>query len=238
MANYSKITIGVGKYSDIGHRLAPIVHSPNEELKKKILQRDGYTCKYCGFVSSKYQEVNFIGNGVSPKEDPRQEIKIENYVTSCSFCHQCFHIEKIDRMQSGTIIWLPEIGQAALNHIMRAIYVARISRGPMAEAAKTALETLLLRRQTAESILGTSDISTFSSVLNDFLELSEYKNRDKKLEGFKILPLDRRIIVENGLEFNQFPQVLAYWRSNQGPFGNFQVRDWEKMFSEVKNIGN
>jgi len=100
---YSKITLGVGKYSDIGRRLSPLVHNPSEDLKKKVFQRDGYACKYCGFVSSKYQEVNFIGNGVKPKEDPRSEMTIDNYLTACTFCHQCFHLERVERMQSGTV---------------------------------------------------------------------------------------------------------------------------------------
>ncbi len=56
--------------------------------------------------------------------------------------------------------------------------------------------------------------------MQDFLETDEYKVRMNKLKGFRILPLDRRIIKEGDLEFNQFPQILAYWRSKDGPFGD------------------
>jgi len=103
----------------------------------------------------------------------------------------------------------------------------------MADASKIALDTLMKRKQEAEKILGTGDTKVLASVLGDFLEAGEYRNRNEKLGGFRILPLDRRIIIENGLEFNQFPQVLAYWRSNQGPFGSTPSRDWLGLFAKA-----
>ena len=215
---YLRITPGVGGLSDAGRILPAKVYKIPDELKAGVLERDGHACRYCGFQSQKYQEINFVGQDDS--------IKSENYATACSFCYQCFHLEKIDRMQSGAVIWLPEIGQAALHHICRAIYVARISRGPMADAARDAMEALLQRKEEAVSRLGTDSPKILSSILRDFLESSEYRLRAKKLTGFRILPLDRRIIKEGELEFNQFPQVLAFWRSKDGPFGELPPRRW------------
>ncbi|MBI3440769.1 MAG: hypothetical protein HY052_03020 [Proteobacteria bacterium] len=137
-------------------------------------------------------------------------------------------------MQSGTVIWLPEIGQTTLHHVCRAIYVARISRGPMADAARDALEALLSRKEEAVRRLGTDSPKILSSILQDFLEGNEYKTRQNKLKGFRILPLDRRIIKEGDLEFNQFPQVLAFWRSKDGPFGDIPSRQWGQMFFHMR----
>lgn len=232
---YLKVTLGVSKCSDAGRPLFQGVHRPVDDLVNKVLERDKYICRYCGFTASKYQEVNFIGAGHKPKVDPRTDIKPDNYATACTFCHQCFHLDKIDAMQSGTVIWLPEIGQAALNHIVRAIYIAKISRGPIADAAKTSLETLLSRRKEAESILGTNDPKILGTVLRDFLESSEYSKRMSKLSGFRVMALDKRIIVEGDLEFNQFPQILAFWRSAQGPFGQVPSSSWGSMFEKVKD---
>ena len=233
--SYLKVALGVGKYSDTGRPLFQGVHRPSEELRNKVLERDKYICRYCGFTAAKYQEVNFIGKGHKPKVDPRTDIKPDNYATACTFCHQCFHLDMVDSMQSGAVIWLPEIGQAALNHIARAIYVAKISRGPIADAAKTSLETLLSRRKEAENILGTNDPKILGGVLRDFLESKEYGERMARLGGFRIMPLDKRIIVEGDLEFNQFPQVLAFWRSAQGPFGQVPSSSWGSMFAKLKD---
>lgn len=224
---YLRIMPGIGSLSDAGHFLSSDIHRVSDELKNQILSRDDHTCRYCGFQARKYQEVNFIGK--------KPEAKAENYATACSFCHQCFHLEKIERMQSGAVIWLPEIGQAALNHICRAIYVARISRGPMADAARDAMEALLARKAEAVSRLGTDSPRILATVLQDFLEVEEYKQRLEKMKGFRILPLDRRIIKEGDLEFNQFPQVLAYWRSKEGPFGDMPPRKWVELFYDVKS---
>ena len=224
---YLKITPGVSSLSDAGRILSGDVYKIPEDLKNEILTRDDHTCRYCGFQAKKYQEVSFIGGG--PKGGGA-----EHYATSCSFCHQCLHLEKIERMQSGAVIWLPEIGQAALHHICRAIYVARISRGPMADAARDAMEALLSRKEEAVSRLGTDSPKILATVLQDFFETNEYKERLNKLKGFRILPLDRRIIREGELEFNQFPQVLAYWRSKDGPFGEIPPRTWGDIFFRVQ----
>lgn len=224
---YLKITPGVSFLSDAGRPLSGDAYRVTEDLKNQVLTRDNHTCRYCGFQARKYQEIN--PSGKEPGGD------IENYATACIFCHQCFHLERVDRMQSGAIIWLPEIGQAALHHICRAIYVARISRGPMADAARDAMEALLARKEEATSRLGTDSPKILSTILQDFLEVKEYKARMSKLKGFRILPLDRRIIKEGDLEFNQFPQVLAYWRSKDGPFGELQPRQWGEMFYRVQD---
>lgn len=224
---YLRISPGISGLSDAGRILSPDVHQPAEKLRAEVLERDQHTCRYCGFQSRKYQEINYTGkNGQSGSAD--------DYSCACTFCHQCFHLERVERMQSGAVIWLPEIGQAALHHICRAIYVARISQGPMADAARDALEALLARKEEAKNRLGTDSARMLATVLQDFLEAKEYKERAGRLKGFRILPLDRRIIKEGDLEFNQFPQILAYWRSKDGPFGDVPPRRWTNLFYELR----
>jgi hypothetical protein len=46
----------------------------------------------------------------------------------------------------------------------------------------------------------------------------------KRFASLRIYPADRRIVREGDLEFNQFPQILAYWRSKDGPFGEIPPR--------------
>lgn len=193
------------------------------ELKTRIHERDDHTCRCCGFRSEKYQEIHFLNNNKS-------DLREDNLATVCIFCHQCFNLDQVNDMRSGALIWMPEISQEALHHIARAIYVARISQGPTADAARQALETIINRRKEAVARIGTDRPYILSMVLRDYLGAKHYAARDKKLDGIRLFPLDRRIIKEADLEFNQFPQILAFWRSKKGPFGGKSPPQWVNIY--------
>lgn len=195
-------------------------------LKQVIFERDDFTCQCCGFKSKKYQNIHFINRN-------DQDFDENNLATTCIFCHQCFHIESVSDMKSGVLLWLPEIEQAELHHIARAIYVARISQGPVAEAARTSLDFLMARQEEAKNRISTNDPYILATVLRDYLGPKHYSQREHKLDGIRLLPLDRRIIKEADLEFNQFPQILAYWRSKDGPFGGKPPPDWISIYQRL-----
>lgn len=196
------------------------------ELKQKIFERDGYTCQCCGFKSKKYQEILHKNQRLS-------DISEANLATVCIFCHQCFNLENVSKMRSGALIWLPEIDQPTLHHIARAIYVARISQGPVAEAARRALDVLMSRREVLKKRIHTDDPYILSMVLRDYLGEKHYAGRAEKLKGVRLFPLERRIIKEADLEFNQFPQILAYWRSKEGPFGGKVPPQWVSIYRQI-----
>lgn len=200
--------------------------SMTAELKKIIFARDEQTCQCCGFKADKYQDVHFLDNNL-------KNLSEDNLVTLCIFCHQCFNLEQATTMRAGVLIWLPEISQIDLHHIMRAVYVARISQGPMAEAARVTLDTLMGRREEARRRIQTDDPYVLSVVLKDFLTGKYYSERNEKLQGIRLLPLDRRLIKESDLEFNQFPQILAYWRSKDGPFGGRAPTLWTNLYKNA-----
>lgn len=195
-------------------------------IRQKILTRDEHICQLCGFKSQKYQDIHFVDGDLT-------NLQMDNLITACIYCHQCFDLEKVAEMRSGVLVWLPEISQADLHHIARAIYVARISQGSMAETAKKALETLMGRREEAKIRLQTDDPHVLSLVMRDFLGPRHYAMREKKLDGVRLFPLDRRIIKEGELEFNQFPQILAYWRSKDGPFGGKVPNQWKNFYAQL-----
>lgn len=205
---------------------APAEKKMPAALKTKIFERDHHSCRYCGFMSRKYQEVNFL-NG------DRDDWSEKNLVTACIFCQQCFIMDEISAMRSGVLLWLPEIEQHELHHIARAIYVARISQGPVADAARKALDSLMTRREEAKKRISTDNPYILSTVLRDYLGPKHYDMRAKKLKGVRVFPLDRRIIKEADLEFNQFPQILAYWRSKDGPFGGKAPLQWISLYKET-----
>lgn len=197
------------------------------EQKQSIMERDNHVCQGCGFASRKYQEIHYKNGKLS-------DTRPENLVTICIFCHQCFHLDQVSEMRSGVLVWLPEIGQTDLHHIARAIYVARISQGPVADAARHTLDIIMKRREEVTARLGTDDPYILSIVMRDYISEKAYQARIKKLEGIRLFPLDRRIIKETDLEFNQFPQILAYWRSKDGPFGGKIPKQWLNIFKELE----
>lgn len=206
---------------------ASVASTIAEPVRQQVCERDNNTCQYCGFVSRKYQVARLC-------EGKSDTAKSDHLVTACIFCDQCFALDRVAIMKSGVLIWLPEIDQAMLHHIARAIYVARISQGPVADAARRALEVITNRREEAKNRIKTDDPSVLSLVLRDYIDPRGYKNRAQKLEGVRLFPLDRRIISEGDLEFNQFPQILAYWRSKDGPFGTYQPAQWLEDFKAIK----
>ncbi len=137
-------------------------------------------------------------------------------------------------MGSGILIWLPEITQAELNHIVRAIYVARAEEGsPIAADADRAWEALMSRRLEVKKRLGTDDPLLLSSVLQENLSENERRASLAKLEGVRLLPYDRHIVRMHGNEVNGFPQILKFWRSAQGPFAKIPGSEWQKLFDKV-----
>jgi intracellular multiplication protein IcmJ len=220
------ITLGIVRSSG-NAQTAERAANQLQELRPKILERDHHTCRFCGFQSPKYQEVHFLNGN---PEDLRQD----NLVAACIFCQQCFDLERASLMNSGVLVWLPEVEQAELNHIARAIYVAQISQGTMADAARAAKETIMARREDAKARLATDDPFFLATVLRDFLGPKHYAARAEKLNGVRLFPLDRRNISEGDLKFNQFPQILAYWRSKDGPFGGLPPAQWKTLYAKMK----
>lgn len=219
----SKVTKKQGEAGQSGFASSDGV---TKELKQKIFARDNHKCQCCGFEFKKYQEILFA-NG------DRNDLSEKNLKTVCIFCHQCHNLDQVSTMRSGVLLWLPEISQNDLHHIVRAIYVARISQGPIADAARRALDSLMQRREMVRSRIGTDDPYILSTVLKDYLTDGHYKKKDEKLEGVRLFPLDRRIIKESDLEFNQFPQILAFWRSKDGPFGGKTPQKWFDIYHQV-----
>ena len=225
----SRQTLGANKTKSGARSSGSVSDDPiiTKEIKQKIHTRDNDTCQCCGFKSKKYQEILYLdGNKSNLSED--------NLKTTCIFCHQCFNLDKVSTMRSGVLLWLPEIKQSDLHHIARAVYVARISQGPIADAARKSLDSLMQRREAVRARIGTDDPYILGTVLKDYLTDGHYSNRDTKIEGVRLFPLDRRIIKEADLEFNQFPQILAYWRSKDGPFGGKTPQKWFDIYHQIQ----
>jgi intracellular multiplication protein IcmJ len=199
-----------------------------DEAKAKIFQRDDHTCQCCGFRAEKYQQVLHI-NG-----DDRDWHE-ENVLTTCIFCHQCFDLFEVGKMDSGMLIWLPELTQSQLHHVMRSIYLGRVAQGGLADAAKDVYNALIQRGEETRKRLGSTDPKSLALILRDFLTHKQYLDAQTRLDGIRLLPLDRRMVPEaDGSQYNEFPQILAHWRSKNGPFAAMPPQDWGKLFGDLQ----
>lgn len=177
-------------------------------VRRIVWHRDGGACRYCGFRSLRYQEVVVIGGNARD---------VDTMATACQFCHQCLNLTRVSSMRSGVLIWLPELTQADLHHVMRGLYLARLSHRHSSRA-NAALDALEKRREDARDRLGSDDPRVLAERLEAAGGLRESVLPPELEAGIRLMPINRRIVAEEDLEFNEFPQVLAYWRSSEGPF--------------------
>ncbi|MDD4615966.1 MAG: hypothetical protein PHW76_02460 [Alphaproteobacteria bacterium] len=137
-------------------------------------------------------------------------------------------------MGSGVLVWLPEISQAELNHIARAIYIARRDEdNDIAKAAERAFEALMARKSEAKKRLGSEDPLLLSTVLSENLKPGERSAAIAKLEGLRLLPLDKHVIRTRNGDVNGFGQMVKFWRSPQGPFGKYPSSEWGTLFEKL-----
>jgi intracellular multiplication protein IcmJ len=218
--SFLPLTLGVGQKSGAG---SGVFKPPSKSEAEKILKRDDHTCRFCGFRAVQHQRIVASNDGL---------------VTACGFCEQVLSLERAGLMGGGVLIWLPEITQAELNHIARAIYVARSESGtPMADAATRTLDALMLRRTDAKKRLGTDDPLMLATILHENLSDGERAGAIKKLEGVKLMPLDKYIVHTKTGDVNGFPRIVKFWRSPDGPFAKLPVGDWQTLFAKVAAQG-
>ena len=86
---------------------------------QRIFERDDYECQFCGFRAKKYQDV------INLDQDYNNNA-MENLVTACCFCSQCFFIESVGvgGYGGGTLIYIPEMTQEELNSMCHVLFCA------------------------------------------------------------------------------------------------------------------
>ncbi len=136
-----------------------------QPIANKVLQRDGYTCQFCGFQAREFQEiVNLDGN--------YSNNKINNMITACCFCSQCLFIESvsIDEMGGGQLIYLPEMSQPDLNSFCHVLFCAMGNGTGYQDTAQAIYRSFKFRSQPVESKFGsgTSNPAIFGQLILEY----------------------------------------------------------------------
>jgi intracellular multiplication protein IcmJ len=156
-----------------------------QTFQEKVFKRDDYTCQFCGFTAKRYMDVvnrdqNFHHN------------RIDNLVTSCCFCSQCFFLESVGRDEygGGALIVLPEMSQIELNALCHVLFDSIVSGSPSATQARNVYRSLKLRSQQTEKILGAgmSHPSLLGQLLVDCGEAHNLVIQEKLKFGIRLLP--------------------------------------------------
>ena len=184
-------------------------------MRKAILERDKHTCVFCGFKAKKYQELHHL-------DDDHGHNAAANLVTACSFCHLDFHLALAGIKNAGLIIWCPELSQAAINNVSRAIFIAVANKGAQEDAARTLYNSLESRAAITEEQLG-KGASNPTAIAQGLLSISPeaYESRGERLHGFRMLP-----------RMTAFSKQIAYWQSDEKIFGALPDRKWESLLAQ------
>lgn len=162
------------------------------------LERDDYTCRGCNFMSlptktgSSFQEVHHL-------DDNHKNNDVNNLATMCPLCHQVFHIGAAGMTSGGTIVWLPEMTQAELNHLARSLFIAIYSNSEFSGSARALYASIESRAMYVEDVFaaGASDPAFFGQA---FLDCDPNKIEPAVTHGLRLLAAPGR-----------FKEAIDHW---------------------------
>lgn len=163
------------------------------KFQEKVFIRDGYTCQFCGFRAKQYQEViNYDGN--------YHNNKLDNLVTSCSLCSQCFFLESIGQSDfgGGSLIYLPELSQAELNGLCHTLFVSLATGNSYSATAKNVYRSLKLRVQLVEKQLGEgfSNPALYGRMLIEIDHPNRKRLSQAVMQQLRLLPTIQHFVPE------------------------------------------
>jgi intracellular multiplication protein IcmJ len=182
------------------------------KLRPIVLERDNYTCQFCGFKSYKFQEIHHLDDNHSNNDEG-------NLVTACILCHSACHIGFSGMQKRGVLICIDSsagITQGGLNQLVRALWVAEESTNEDLRVNSTVMLSRLFKLSVgARRKFGTSDLNMLSDFMLS-LDDERYSKRDEALKGLYFLPLK-----------TAFTRQFSYWISEN--FKSLNPEDWEMV---------
>ena len=133
-------------------------------FEQRVLLRDAYTCRFCGFQARLHQQIINIDHDYTNNN-------VDNLATACCFCAQCFFVESVGvgGYGGGTLIDLPEMSQIELNSLCHVLFCSITNDTGYKTSAQTIFLGLKMRSQAMENRFGegSSDPATFGHLILD-----------------------------------------------------------------------
>ena len=154
-----------------------------QKFAQKIYHRDRYTCQFCGFQARDHQEIINLDHNY-------RNNKVNNLVTACVFCAQCFFLESIGQANEGggTLVYLPEMSQEQLNSLCHVLFCAISNDTGYKSTAQSIYRNFKFRSQVVEGEFGegTSEPHVMGQLFID--NNVDDKKRHAILKPVRILP--------------------------------------------------
>lgn len=173
-------------------RMEQTEHDRNEadavfqEVRKKVLDRDGRRCWFCGFTSTAHQEVHHL-------DDDHTNNRLDNLVTICNIDHLCFHLGLAAMRGAIFLAVIPELTQAEITNLMR-IYHCAVATGN--EDVQSRLKGLyaifesrsvdIFKRVFETDFSNGHEIAVALSRLDD----AAFAMRHKTMKGLRVIPTE------------------------------------------------
>lgn len=133
-------------------------------FEKRVLERDNYTCQFCGFQARYYQDV-------VNRDGDFSNNRLDNMLTACCFCAQCFFVESVGvgGYGGGTLVYLPELTQPELNSLCHVLFCAITNDTGYKSSAQAIYRGFKIRAQAVEDKFGegTSDPAILGQLMID-----------------------------------------------------------------------
>ncbi len=183
-------------------RLAPLILSVRESGQAGGCAQN--SCPFCGARLAEGQEPFLCSDGTSD--------------VSCAPCHLVRHLERDTIAEEATLIWLPEMTQAALNALAKAAHRRLADAGALHRAANPfaglqedlacgaieAIRAFEARRQAAEARLGTTSPRLLAAALMR-ARPQTYEDRSRLLGGLRLWSRGRFFVDSEDV----YPRLIA-----------------------------
>ena len=88
-----------------------------QSVRQELIRRDKFTCQYCHFKSAHLEVMNV--------DNDFQNNRVGNLASCCILCAKCSLLDsyKIDYAGEDKMIYLPELSQEQVNHLVRTLFI-------------------------------------------------------------------------------------------------------------------
>lgn len=159
------------------------------EIRTQILDREDFSCSYCGFSALKYQHVHHK-NGNHKVNTP------DNLECCDPLCHLCNHLWYVGDNSMGKLVMVPELTQEQLNAIQRSAWVLNYKHLSMDNPNEVLISLLqrlnhyiaLIERTSiqVERVYGFSDPKQLADIFANMTD-EDYEIRTSKYKGVRLL---------------------------------------------------